>query len=77
MIHSQKSHRKIWIKKGTQNSQSNHYSNFWTQIDICVPMFKAALLTIVRRWNVIDRWMNKQKCGLYKILLLDCHNFLN
>jgi len=28
MIHSQKSHRKIWITKETQNSQSNHYSNY-------------------------------------------------
>ena len=34
---------------------NSNYSNFWTQIDICVPVFKAALLTIVRRWNVIDR----------------------
>ena len=55
MIHSQKSHRNIWITKETQDSQSNHYSNFWTQIDVCVPMLKAALLTIVRKWNFIDR----------------------
>ena len=60
MIYSQKSHRKIWITKETQNSQSNHYSNFWTQIDVCVPMFKAALLTIDRRWNFVDTSVNKQ-----------------
>ena len=39
---------------------NSNYSNFWTQIDICVPVFKAALLTIVRRWNFIDRWTNNQ-----------------
>ena len=77
MIHSQKSHRKIWITNEIQNSQSNHYSNFWTQIDVCVPVFKATSLTTVRRWknpNFTDIGMNKQNV-VYRILLLDCHNF--
>ena len=64
------SSKKKWIPKWSSNLTSGYIpkrieSRVWR--DICVPMFRAALFTILKRWKqpkcpFTDEWINKMGC---------------